>query len=61
MYCYASSNNWTSIWFIDSGDSVKAELREVLVILYVPGPPLKSKAGPGSLVAAKFKSTWILL
>ena len=57
MYCYASSNNWTSIWFIDSGDSVKAELREVLVILYVPGPPLKSKAGPGSLVAAKFKST----
>ena len=54
MYCYASSNNWTSIWFIDSGDSVKAELREVLVILYVPGPPLKSEDGPGSLVRAKF-------
>ena len=36
------------------GDSVKAELRIVFVILYVPRQPLKSKDGPGSLVRAKF-------
>ena len=57
MYCFATCHDGYFICFNESGDSVKAELRIVFVILYVPGPPLKSKDGPGSLVAAKFKST----
>ena len=54
MYCFATCHDGYLICFNESGDSVKAELRIVFVILYVPGPPLKSKDGPGSLVRAKF-------
>ena len=54
MYCFATCNDGNVIWYKEPGDSVKAELKIVFVILYVPGPPLKSMDGPGSLVRAKF-------
>ena len=40
---FATCHDGYLICFNESGDSVKAELRIVFVILYVPGPPLKSK------------------